>query len=72
LGAILAGESRYVEAEPLLGAGHEGLIQRKASVPRDNSRVVTDAGEWVVRLYESWGKAEIAAAWREKVRNQVK
>jgi hypothetical protein len=72
LGAILAGESRYVEAEPLLVAGHQGLIQRKANVPGDNSRVVTDAGEWAVRLYESWGKAEMAAAWREKVRSQVK
>jgi non-specific serine/threonine protein kinase/serine/threonine-protein kinase len=68
LGASLAGQRRYVEAEPLLVSGQQGLVQREASVPADNRRVLTDAGEWVVRLYESWGRPEMAARWQEKVR----
>ena len=68
LGASLAGQRRYVEAEPLLVAGNQGLLRRESTVPGENRHVLADAGEWVVRMYENWGKAGMASAWRDKVR----
>jgi tetratricopeptide (TPR) repeat protein len=70
LGAILAGQRRYSEAEALLISGFQGLQQRGASVPADDRQVLRDAGEWAVSLYESWGKPESAAAWRERARRK--
>ena len=70
LGAILAGQRRYSEAEALLISGVQGLQQREASVPADDRQVLRDAGEWAVSLYESWGKPESAAAWRDRARRK--
>jgi hypothetical protein len=58
LGAILAGQRRYSEAEAFLISGFQGLQQREASVLADDRQVLRDTGEWAVLLHESWGKAE--------------
>jgi eukaryotic-like serine/threonine-protein kinase len=67
LGASLAGQKKYSDAEPLLVSGYEGLVQRQATVPADNLTLVVPAGQRIVELYESWGKSEKAAEWRQKV-----
>jgi len=67
LGASLAGQKRFAEAEPLLVSGREGMLQRQATVPADNLSRVVQAGQRIVELYESWGKLEKAAEWRQKV-----
>jgi tetratricopeptide (TPR) repeat protein len=67
LGASLAGQKRFEEAEPLLVSGREGMVQRKATVPADSLGLVVRAGQRIVELYESWGKLEKAAEWRQKV-----
>jgi hypothetical protein len=64
LGAALAGQEKHAEAEPLLLAGLEGLIQRAARIPAPDRWVLGDARNRLVRLYEAWGKPEKAAAWR--------
>ena len=62
LGASIAGQLRFTEAEPLLEAGYEGLLQRQSGTP-----AVEQAGERIVQLYISWGKSEKAAQWRERL-----
>jgi tetratricopeptide (TPR) repeat protein len=67
LGASLTGQKRYVEAEPLLVVGSQGMAQREASIPPTYRSLVAWAGTRIVQLYESWGKAETAAEWRTKL-----
>ena len=67
LGAALAEQSKYAEAEPLLISGYEGMLQRKAVAPFEERPYIQQAGDRLVRLYESWGKPAKASEWREKL-----
>jgi tetratricopeptide (TPR) repeat protein len=67
LGAALAGQTRYAEAEPLILAGYEGMKARAATIPAPSKSRLTEAAERVVRLYENWGKPEQATAWKAKL-----
>jgi serine/threonine protein kinase/tetratricopeptide (TPR) repeat protein len=68
LGDVLLEQKKYVEAEPLLVRGYEGLKAREAQIPPLYARFrISQAGERVVRLYEAWRRPEKAAEWREKV-----
>jgi tetratricopeptide (TPR) repeat protein len=62
LGECLCALQRYAEAEPLLFYSYEAL-QRENSVP---ARVLREAHERLVKLYEAWGKADKAKEWRAK------
>jgi serine/threonine protein kinase len=64
LGAALLGQHKYAEAEPLLLQGYEGLKQREAHIPSATLVRLTEAAEWLVQLYDAWGKREEAAKWR--------
>jgi hypothetical protein len=66
LGVTLVHLGRYAEAEPLLIAGYEGMLQRQASIPFDRRSVLREAAAWTGELYEAWGKADQAEAWRAK------
>ncbi len=68
LGAALAGERKYAEAEPLLLEGYQGMVKRKErmgwmGVP--NWYHVDLAREWIIELYQAWGKPEKAAEWKK-------
>jgi eukaryotic-like serine/threonine-protein kinase len=67
LGASLAGQSKYAESEPPLVSGYQGMVQREAAIPFEDRPALKQAGEGIVQLYESWGKPEKAAEWREKL-----
>jgi tetratricopeptide (TPR) repeat protein len=67
LGASLAGQKRFAEAEPLLVSGREGMVQREATVPADSLTLVVQAGQRIIELYDGWGKLDKAAEWRQKV-----
>jgi tetratricopeptide (TPR) repeat protein len=67
LGASLAGQQRFAEAEPLLVSGREGIVQRAAAIPADRLSLVAQAGQRIVQLYESWGKLEKTAEWRQRL-----
>jgi hypothetical protein len=73
LGSTLAGRKQYVEAEPLLVSGYQGMVQREAVLPPESRRVLMQAGERIVQFYQSWGKLEQAAEWGEKLtrNNQI-
>jgi eukaryotic-like serine/threonine-protein kinase len=67
LGACLTGEKKYAEAEPLLLEGYQGMVTRKArmlAVPE--LRKLDRAREWIVQLYDQWGKLDKAAEWKKK------
>jgi len=69
LGASLAGRKKYAEAEPLLLEGYQGMVERKARVGwmgAANLLYVDRAREWIVQLYQAWGKPEKAAEWSRK------
>jgi len=62
LGASLAGQGKYAEAEPLLIAGFEGLKKLSPAISVDAG--LPEAGQRLVRLYSAWGKPEKAGEWR--------
>jgi tRNA A-37 threonylcarbamoyl transferase component Bud32 len=67
LGAALAGQGKYDEAEPLLLSGYEGLLARESRIPAPNRSAVDRAGQRIIQLYENWAKPEAAAEWRGKL-----
>jgi eukaryotic-like serine/threonine-protein kinase len=67
LGGSLAGQKRYTEAEPLLLSGYRGLIERRAAIPLESRRALSEAGQRIAQLYESWEKREKATEWRQKL-----
>jgi eukaryotic-like serine/threonine-protein kinase len=68
LGASLAGQRRYGEAEALVVSGYEGMLQREAAIPGESRPNLERAAAWIVQLYEDWGKPEKAAVWTQKLR----
>jgi tetratricopeptide (TPR) repeat protein len=67
LGASLAGQSQYAEAESLMISGYQGMLQREAAIPLEDRLVLSQAGERIVQLYEKWEKPEKAAEWRQRL-----
>jgi tetratricopeptide (TPR) repeat protein/predicted Ser/Thr protein kinase len=67
LGASLAGQSQYAEAEPLMISGYQGMLQREAAIPLEDRLVLSQAGERIVQLYEKWQRPEKAAEWRQRL-----
>lgn len=65
LGESLRGQEKYGAAEPLLLAGYAGLQKHAVKIPMENPRVLSQAGERILQLYESWSKPEQAAQWRQ-------
>ncbi len=67
LGASLAGQRKYAEAESLLLSGYGGMIQRESTISAGDRYNVAEAGDRIVKLYQSWGKPDKAAEWRQKL-----
>src|SRR5262249_33044804 len=67
LGAALAGQKKYAEAEPLLIDGYEGLKAREVKIPAPAKKYLAAAAARIVPFYEAWGQPEKAAAWRAKL-----
>jgi eukaryotic-like serine/threonine-protein kinase len=65
LGASLAGEKKYAEAEPLLLEGYQGMYVQKDKMGVAYRYHIDRAREWLAQLYQSWGKPEKAAEWRK-------
>ena len=66
LGASLAGQKKYAEAEPLLLEGYQGMAVRKDRIDVPDWYHVDRAREWIVQLYQAWGKPAKTAEWRKK------
>lgn len=68
LGAGLAAQKRYPEAETALLSAYEEMRRREASIATGDRFLVERAIRWIVELYEDWGKPEKAAEWRQVLR----
>src|SRR6516162_4875524 len=66
LGASLAGQKKYAEAEPLLLEGYQGMVARKNRIAVPDWYHLEWARKWIVELYEAQGKPEKAAKWQQK------
>ncbi len=71
LGASLAGEKKYAEAEPLLLDGYQGMLARKDRIDVPDWYYLDHAREWPVQLYQAWGKPDKVAEWRVKLKAAV-
>jgi tetratricopeptide (TPR) repeat protein len=67
LGASLAAQKRYPDAETLVVPAYSALKEREASMPRESRIAVERAGSRVVQLYTEWGKTQQASEWRKKI-----
>jgi len=67
LGESLAGEKKYSEAEPLLLEGYQGMLARKDRIDVPDLYHLGLAHQWLVQLYQAWGKPDKAAEWKRKV-----
>jgi serine/threonine protein kinase/tetratricopeptide (TPR) repeat protein len=68
LGAVLLGQKKLAEAEPLLLAGYRGMKKREGSILQAVKVLrISEALERLVQLYEATGNATEAAAWRSKL-----
>jgi hypothetical protein len=66
LGASLAGQKKYREAEPLLLEGYEGMRARIDRIEDPDGYHTELAHQWVVQLYQAWGKPDKVAEWSKK------
>ena len=67
LGAALAGEQKFSDAERPLVEGYEGMFERLATIPAADRPALDRAGQELVRLYQAWGKPERAVEWRARL-----
>jgi tetratricopeptide (TPR) repeat protein len=67
LGASLLGQKKYVEAEPLLLSGYEGMREREAKIPSAARSRLKEAMQRLVALYEITGRSAQAAPWQKKI-----
>jgi tetratricopeptide (TPR) repeat protein len=68
LGASLAGERKYQQAEPLLLSGYQGMIERRAAMPAEARAELEFAAARIVRLYVDWQRPDKAAQWERQVK----
>jgi hypothetical protein len=66
LGASLAGQKKYAEAEPLLLEGYQGMLIRKDQMGDWDWPHIDRTREWIVQLYQARGQPAKAAEWRKK------
>jgi eukaryotic-like serine/threonine-protein kinase len=66
LGASLAGQKKYAEAEPLLLEGYQGMLARKEKIDAPDLYHLDLARKWIIQLYQAWGKPDKAAEWKAK------
>jgi serine/threonine protein kinase/Tfp pilus assembly protein PilF len=71
LGACLAAQARFEEAEPLTVSAYQGLSQRHIAIPRDSWWALDQAAGRIVQLYRAWGRPQQAAEWRRKLEPEI-
>jgi tetratricopeptide (TPR) repeat protein len=62
LGASLAGQKQYIEAEPLLLEGYRGMLARESRMSATDRDDLAQAHAWLGQLYEASGRPESATA----------
>ena len=68
LGGSLLAQQNYADAEPLLLAGYEGMKERQDKIAPQGKPRLAEAMEFLVQLYDAWGKPEQATEWRQRMK----
>jgi tetratricopeptide (TPR) repeat protein len=66
LGGVLLAQESYVDAEPLLISGYEGMVARREQHVAATRIRIGETLERLEKLYTAWGRPEEAAVWRAK------
>jgi tetratricopeptide (TPR) repeat protein len=66
LGASLAAQKKFAEAEPLLLGGCQGILARRDRMALPDRDFLDRVLDQVIEFYNAWGKPEQAAVWRAK------
>jgi tetratricopeptide (TPR) repeat protein len=69
LGAALAEEKKYADAESHLLKGYQGMLERKSRMTADTWFYLDSAAKWTAAMYRAWGKPDKAAEWRSKAQS---
>ena len=67
LGASFAGQKKFSEAEPLLRATVQEMLDRRKDMPHESLYFFDSAGEALVRLYQDTGQTDKASEWQTKL-----
>jgi uncharacterized protein HemY len=67
LGASLAAQAKFAEAEPLLLAAHRGLLEHENTIPFENRSSVEEAGKRIIEMYQKSGNPELASVWMQRL-----
>ena len=68
LGEALTGQRAFQAAEPLLLDAQKALSERREkSLPHRRDVTLHEAAERVIRLYEAWGKPQLANDWKKRL-----
>jgi tetratricopeptide (TPR) repeat protein len=66
LGASLAAQARFEEAEPLLLSAYQALTLHQHELPWASRSTAEQTNHRIIKLYQSWGKPDKAEAWRRE------
>jgi eukaryotic-like serine/threonine-protein kinase len=64
LGAVLLGQKKYGEAEPLLRQGYETLKAREKTIPPSSAARIPEAIDRLIELYTTTNEPEEVRKWR--------
>ena len=64
LGASLSAAKSFPLAEPLLVSGYQGMLQNQSRMPAGRVMHLVNAKATLARMYNDWGKSELAARWK--------
>jgi serine/threonine protein kinase len=67
VGAALLGRQHYPEAESLLLAGYQGMLQREATIAKAGKVRLSEAAARLVQLYEALNNEAEAGRWRKEL-----
>jgi hypothetical protein len=67
LGAALAGQEKYADAEPLLVNSARVLLAAAGQLPPADRRLLVSCVQRVVDLYDAWQRPDDAAVWRKRL-----
>jgi tetratricopeptide (TPR) repeat protein len=66
LGASLAAQARFEEAEPLLLSAYQALTLYQREIPWASRSAAEQTNHRIIKLYQSWGKPDKADTWRRE------
>jgi len=64
LGGALLGQKKYIDAEPLLLKGYEGMKKREKTIPEQGKVRVTEAIDRLIELYTATKKPDEVKKWQ--------